>query len=60
MSAKSERVLKREERVLERMLELEKQDVEHLRSYLIASAPQYGIDSLPRSLPAQRDGQRTG
>jgi hypothetical protein len=31
-----------------------------LRSSLTVSAPQQGIDSLPRSLPAQTDGQGTG
>jgi len=50
----------REERVLERMLKLEKHEVEQLRSYLTASAPQQGIDSLPRSLPAQTNDQGTG
>ncbi|KAJ6875933.1 hypothetical protein NC652_035337 [Populus alba x Populus x berolinensis] len=49
-----------EERVLKRMLELEKREVEQLRSSLTASTPQQGIDSLPRSLPAQTDGQGTG
>eukprot|EP00258_Populus_trichocarpa_P025952 XP_024441971.1 uncharacterized protein LOC18105889 isoform X3 [Populus trichocarpa] len=44
---------KHEEQVLEHVLE-------QLRSYLTASAPQQEIDSLPRSLPAQTDGQGTG
>ncbi|KAL9375633.1 hypothetical protein Peur_032512 [Populus x canadensis] len=50
----------REERVLERMLKLEKHEVEQLRSSLTALAPQQGIDSLPRSLPAQTNDQGTG
>ncbi|XP_073261077.1 uncharacterized protein [Populus alba] len=54
------KVLEREERVLERMLELEEQEVEQLRSYLTTSTPHQGIDSLPRSLPAQTHGQGTG
>ncbi|KAJ6869442.1 hypothetical protein NC651_034243 [Populus alba x Populus x berolinensis] len=40
--------------------ECEKRELEQLRSSLSASTPQQGIDSLPRSLPAQTDGQGTG
>jgi hypothetical protein len=58
---REERALEREEqvleRVLERVLELEKQEVVQLRSYSTASASQQGIDSLPRSLPAQSDDE---
>jgi hypothetical protein len=60
LSAKSEREERKEqvfERVLERVLELEKQEVVQLRSYSTASASQQGIDSLPRSLPAQSDDE---
>jgi FKBP-type peptidyl-prolyl cis-trans isomerase len=48
--------LEREKQELER----EKQELEQLRSYLTASAPQQGIDSLPKSLLAQTDDQGTG
>jgi molecular chaperone GrpE (heat shock protein) len=48
--------LEREKRERKR----EKQELEQLRSYVIASAPQQGIDSLPRSLLAQTDDQGTG
>ncbi|XP_011015897.1 PREDICTED: uncharacterized protein LOC105119452 [Populus euphratica] len=41
-----------EERVLKRVLQYNKRDVVQLRSSLTASAPQQGIDSLRRSLPA--------
>jgi len=44
----------------ERKLQLKKRNLEKLRSSLTVSAPQQGIDSLPRSLPAQTDGQGTG
>jgi hypothetical protein len=44
----------------DRELEHKNQELEQLRSSLIASTPQQGIDSLPRSLPAQTDGQGTG
>jgi len=54
------KVLEREERVLERLLKLEKRKGEQLRSYLTALALEQGIDSLPRSLPAQTDDQGTG
>jgi len=40
--------------------EREKQELEQLRSYLTALAPQQGIGSLPRSLLAQTDDQGTG
>jgi molecular chaperone GrpE (heat shock protein) len=40
--------------------EREKRELEQLRSYVTISAPQQGIDSLPRSLPAQTDDQGTG
>jgi hypothetical protein len=43
--------------VLERVLELEKQEVVQLRSYSTASASQQGIDSLSRSLPVQSDDE---
>jgi len=54
------KVLDREELVLERkewVLEYNKREVDQLRSYLTASAPQQGIDLLPRSLPAQSDDE---
>jgi chromosome segregation ATPase len=57
---REERVLKRKEQVLECVLEHKNQELEQLRSSLTVSAPQEGIDSLPRSLPAQTDGQGTG
>jgi dynactin complex subunit len=57
---REEQVLKREERVLKRVLEHKNQELEQLRSSLTVSAPQQGIDSFPRSLPAQTDGQGTG
>ena len=44
----------------DRELEHKNQELEQLRSYLTASTPQQGIDSLPRSLPTQTDGQGTG
>jgi hypothetical protein len=44
----------------ERELEREKRELEQLKSSLTASTSQQGIDSLPRSLPAQSDGQGTG
>ena len=53
--------LERQQRNLEhqqRQLERKKQNLEQLRS-LIASTPQQGFDSLPRSLPAQTDDQGT-
>ena len=37
-----------------------KRELEQLRSSLTASTPQQGIDSFPRSLPAQTDGQGIG
>ncbi|KAJ6869460.1 hypothetical protein NC651_034257 [Populus alba x Populus x berolinensis] len=43
-----------------RELERKERELEKLRSSLIASTPQQGIDSLPRSLPAQTDDQGTG
>jgi hypothetical protein len=52
----TKRELEREKRERKR----EKQELEQLRSYVIASAPQQGIDSLPRSLLAQTDDQGTG
>jgi len=55
-----QRKLEREERKLQRQLERKNQELEQLRSSLTVSAPQQGIDSLPRSLPAQTDGQGTG
>jgi hypothetical protein len=54
---REERALERKEQVFERVLELEKQEVVQLRSYSTASASQQGIDSLPRSLPAQSDDE---
>jgi hypothetical protein len=39
------------------VLEYNKREVDQLRSYLTASAPQQGIDLLPRSLPAQSDDE---
>jgi predicted phage gp36 major capsid-like protein len=60
---REKRKLERENRELERekqQLELKNQELEQLRSFLTASAPQQGIDSLSRSLPAQTDGQGTG
>ncbi|KAH8486517.1 hypothetical protein H0E87_025502 [Populus deltoides] len=60
---REKRELEREKRELEHKnqeLEREKRELEQLRSYLIASAPQQGIDSLPRSLLAQTDDQGTG
>ncbi|KAH8486519.1 hypothetical protein H0E87_025504 [Populus deltoides] len=54
------KVLDREELVLEReerVLEYNKREVDQLSSYLTASVPQQGIDSLPRSLPAQSDDE---
>ena len=54
--ADTKRELEHEKRERER----EKQELEQLRSYLTASTPQQGIDSLPRSLPTQTDGQGTG
>lgn len=58
---------KRELELQERKLELQNQELKHqerelkqLRSSLIASTPQQGFDSLPRSLPAQTDDQGTG
>jgi hypothetical protein len=51
--ADKDRELEHQQRVLER----EKRELEQLRSYLTASAPQQGIDSLPRSLLAQTDDQ---
>jgi predicted RNase H-like nuclease (RuvC/YqgF family) len=57
---REERKLEREERKLQRQLERKNQELEQLRSSLTVSAPQQGIDSLPRSLPAQTDGQGTG
>ena len=48
----------RELELEKREVEREKQELEQLRSYLIAAlAPLQGIDSLPRSLPAQSDNQ---
>jgi peptidoglycan hydrolase CwlO-like protein len=58
--ADKDRELEHQQRVLEhkdRELEREKRELEQLRSYLTASAPQQGIDSLPRSLLAQTDDQ---
>ena len=58
-----DRELEHQQRVLEykdRELEHQQRVLEQLRSSLTASAPQQGIDSLSRSLPAQTDGQGTG
>jgi len=44
----------------DRELEHKDLELEQLRSFLTAWTPQQGIDSLPRSLPAQTDGQGTG
>jgi hypothetical protein len=44
----------------DRELERKDQELEQLRSSLTASTPLQGFDSLPRSLPAQTDGQGTG
>jgi len=55
-----DRELEHQQRVLEqkdRELEHKNQELEQLRSSLTASAPQQGIDSLPRSLPTQTDDQ---
>ena len=55
-----DRELEHQQRVLEykdRELEHQQRVLEQLRSSLTASAPQQGIDSLPRSLPAQTDDQ---
>ncbi|KAG6737143.1 hypothetical protein POTOM_059858 [Populus tomentosa] len=41
----------------QRVLEHKDRELEQLRSSLTASAPQQGIDSLPRSLPTQIDDQ---
>jgi len=49
-----------QQRKLQRQLERKNQELEQLRSSLTVSATQQGIDSLPRSLPAQTDGQGTG
>ena len=52
-----------EERELEhqqRKLEHQQRKLEQLRSFLTASNPQQGIDSLTRSLSAQTDGQGIG
>ena len=52
--------LEHQRRVLEhqqRVLEHKNQELEQLRFFLTASAPQQGIDSLSRSLPAQTDDQ---
>ncbi|XP_034928307.1 uncharacterized protein [Populus alba] len=51
---------KRELEHKDRELEHKNQELEQLRSYLTASAPHQGIDSLSRSLPAQKDDQGTG
>jgi len=60
---KLEKIVADKDRELEHKnqeLEHKNQELEQLRSSLIASTPQQGIDSLPRSLPAQTDGQGTG
>ena len=52
--------LEHQQRMLEhkdRELQRKNQELEQLRSSLTASAPQQGIDSLPRSFPAQTDDQ---
>jgi Sec-independent protein translocase protein TatA len=54
--ADKDQELEREKRERER----EKRELEQLRSYLTALAPQQGFDSLPISLPAQTDDQGTG
>ncbi|KAJ6869425.1 hypothetical protein NC651_034230 [Populus alba x Populus x berolinensis] len=51
---------KREREREKRELEHKNQELEQLKSYLTVSAPQQGIDLLPRSLPAQTDDQGTG
>nr|TKS01399.1 hypothetical protein D5086_0000174090 [Populus alba] len=54
--ADTKRELERQQRKLER----QQRKLEQWRSSLITSTPQQGFDSLPRSLPAQTDGQGTG
>ncbi|KAG5230419.1 hypothetical protein IMY05_015G0097700 [Salix suchowensis] len=57
------RDLEQKERELEhktRDLEQKERELELFRASLTASTPQQGIDSLPRSLPAQTDNQETG
>ncbi|KAG6747331.1 hypothetical protein POTOM_049729 [Populus tomentosa] len=51
--ADKDQELERQQRVLEH----KDRELEQLRSSLTASAPQQGIDSLPRSLPTQIDDQ---
>ncbi|KAJ6875978.1 hypothetical protein NC652_035372 [Populus alba x Populus x berolinensis] len=58
--ADKDQELEHQQRVLadkDRVLEHQQRELEQLRSFLTASAPQQGIDSLPRSLPAQTDDQ---
>jgi hypothetical protein len=51
-------VILKELKILQnREAERQKRDLEQLRSYLTASAPQQGIDSHPRNLSAQSDDQ---
>jgi len=42
---------------LEKIIADTERELEQLRSFLTASTPQQGIDSLTRSLPAQTDDQ---
>uniref|UniRef100_A0A6N2LWU3 Uncharacterized protein n=1 Tax=Salix viminalis TaxID=40686 RepID=A0A6N2LWU3_SALVM len=44
----------------DRELKHKVQELERFQTSLTASTPQQGIDSLPRSLPAQTDNQGTG
>ena len=45
---------------LEKIVADKNRELEQLRFFLTTSTPQQGIDLLPRSLPAQSDGQETG
>ena len=58
--ADKDRELEHQQRMLEhkdRELEHKDRELEQLRSSLTASVPQQGIDSFPKSLPAQTDDQ---
>ena len=58
-----EEIIANKDRELEhktRDLEQKERELELFRAFLTASTPQQGIDSLPRSLPAQTDNQGSG